>query len=317
MELLGRNMKGQTNPITAQAPATVANVGPGFDVLGFALAAPVVRVTVQRGGGGGLRIMSDVVLPTEPEKNTAGAAVIALQERLGNCDPLDIHITAGIPIGSGLGSSAASAVAAVVAAHRLLVGTLSDHALIDCALAGEAAVSGTRHADNVAPAFFGGIGIVRQHQPLDWIPLPISPTLHCVLVHPACVVETAAARRALPQQIPLTAAVQHWAQLAALVAGFYRGDLALIGRALRDEIIEPVRGAMIPGYAAVKEAAMTAGALGCTISGSGPTMLALTSDAATAAQVAAAMMAAFRAAGIASQQWVGPIALQGVRVVTG
>lgn len=304
--------------IRAEAPATIANVGPGFDVLGFALAAPRVRVTAARGDERKqrVRIACDVALPTDPTKNTAGAAVLALMAQHGIADDVVLTIDAGIPIGSGLGSSAASAVAAVVAANQLFGLNLTPLQLLPFAVAGEGATSGAAHADNVAPALLGGITLIRSHDPLDVVTLPIPAGLQCVVVHPHCVVETAAARRVLPKQITLQDGVRQWAQVGALVAALHQGDFALLGRALHDALIEPVRSQLIPGYAGVKQAAVDAGAIGCTIAGSGPSMCAFVTDHTIAQRVGAAMQRAFADANVASTVWTGPISTQGARVVS-
>lgn len=304
--------------ISAEAPATIANVGPGFDVLGFALAAPRVRVTATRGDARGkrVRIVCDVALPTNPTKNTAGAAVLALMAQHGIADDIVLTIDAGIPIGSGLGSSAASAVAAVVAANQLCGLNLTLQQLLPFAVAGEAATSGSAHADNVAPCLLGGMTLVRSHDPLDIVTLPIPAGLQCVVVHPHCVVETAAARRVLPDQIMLQHGVRQWAQVGALVAALHQRDFALLGRAMLDALIEPVRSQFIPGFAAVKQAATEAGAIGCAIAGSGPSMFAFVADHTIAQRVGAAMQRAFAVAHVTSTVWTGPISTLGARVVS-
>lgn len=300
--------------ITARAPATIANVGPGFDVLGFALHAPEVRVEVERGKHG-ITLSSDVPLPTAAGRNTAGAAILALCKHLGERPFFRVRITAGIPIGSGLGSSAGSAAAAVVAINALLGSPLAPEALLPFAMAGEAIAGGVPHADNVCPALCGGFTIVRSHAPCDWTHVPAPANLNYVVVHPACAVSTAEARRVLPKTIALHDGVRQWAQVAALVAGICRGEFALIGRALDDPLIEPIRGALIPGYAAVKAAALKAGALGCSIAGSGPSMFAFVEGTRVGAGVGKAMQRAFAKAGLKSTVWTGRIANDGARVL--
>lgn len=303
--------------IIAEAPATIANVGPGFDVLGFALAAPRVRVTAARGDARGtrVRIECDANLPKDPTKNTAGVAVLALMAHHGIDDDVVLTIAAGIPIGSGLGSSAASAVAAVVAANEFFTLKLTRQQLLPFALAGESAIGGSAHADNVAPSLLGGLILERSHDPLDIVSLPIPEGLHYVVVHPNCVVETAAARRVLPKDISLHDAVRQWAQVGALVAALHQRDFALLGRALHDALIEPVRSRFIPGYAAVKDAARAAGAIGCAISGSGPSMFAFVADADTAQRVGTAMQQAFATVQVQSALWTGSISTQGAEVI--
>lgn len=311
-------MKAARQSATATAPATVANVGPGFDVLGFALAEPVVRVRVERGNAHGRQVLvetANTAIPTDPAHNTASGAVAAYMVHCGWSDDLVIHIDAGIPISSGMGSSAASAVAAVVAADALFGTRLPPDILMTCALAGEELASHMRHADNVAPALVGGMTVVRSHEPLDWVALPVPAILRYVVVHPAWTVHTAEARRALPRQIPLEAATRQWAQVAALVAGLCTNNIALIGRALDDQLIEPVRGVMIPGYAQVKAAAVAAGALGCAISGSGPSMFALLDGPEQIQVVARAMCQAFADHGVRTQWWSGALGCAGAQIV--
>ncbi|MBI2344303.1 MAG: homoserine kinase [Deltaproteobacteria bacterium] len=304
--------------ISAWAPATVANVGPGFDVFGFAMAEPGVTVTVRFGdaGGRGIRIRTNrPELPTDPTRNTAGAAAQALMAHYGVQEDVEVKIAAAIPIGSGMGSSAASAVAAAMAANQLFGGTLTREALLPFAVAGEGVASGTPHADNVAPALFGGWQLVIAHQPTEVMALPTPHDLHYVVVHPAVVVETAAARKILPAAIPLGDAVRQWAQVGALVAALYEEDLPRLGSLLDDRLIEPLRSRLIPGYAAVKRAATAAGALGCTIAGSGPAMCSVVrrSD---AARVETAMSEAFRAAHVACTSWIGAFGAPGAHIAS-
>lgn len=301
----------------AEAPATIANVGPGFDVLGFALDAPRVRVEITRaaGHGGCVRIESVATVPTDPAKNTAGASVLALMQGHALDDNIVLRIDAGIPIGSGLGSSAASAVAAVVAANAFFALALGPEQLLPYAVTGEGATSGSPHADNVAPSLLGGITLVRSHDPLDIVALPIPPGLYAVVVHPACTVETAAARRVLPDTISLHDAVRQWAQVGALVAALHQRDFPLLGRALEDRLIEPHRSQFIPGYATVKKAALNAGAIGCAIAGSGPSMFAFATDPPTAQRCGTAMQQAFAAVKVQSALWIGPMSAQGARVI--
>lgn len=303
--------------ICAEAPATIANVGPGFDVLGFALAVPRVRVTVTRGDARGerVRIECDAALPKDPTKNTAGAAMLALMAQHGIDGEVVVTIEAGIPIGSGLGSSAASAVATVVGANALFSLKLTPQQLLPFAVAGEGATSGNAHADNVAPCLLGGMTLVRSHDPLDVVALPIPEGLHYVVVHPDHAVETAAARLVLPETIALHEGVRQWAQVGALVAALHQRDFALLGRALDDRLIEPVRSQFIPGYATVKKAALDAGAIGCSISGSGPSMFAFVSDPHAAQRVGAAMQQAFATAKVKSALWMGSISTQGAQLI--
>jgi len=303
--------------VTVHAPATIANVGCGFDVLGLCLTAPYDILTLRRRDQPGLTIthLDDYDLPTDPYHNVAGAALLALLREVPETLGFEVEITKGIRPGSGIGSSAASAAGAVVAANALLGNRFDNKQLIDMAMYGEAVASGVRHADNIAPAICGGFTLVRAVQPvLDVVALP-APALWVAVVHPQFEVKTKEARAVLPTQVPLSLAVRQWANVGGLVAGFLTQDFELIGRALDDYIVEPARAALIPGLADAKQRAVAAGALGGGISGSGPSIFMLNKDEATAHAAAEAMGAVYRKMGIAFHLHVGPIASQGARVV--
>lgn len=307
--------------ISVFAPATVANVASGFDVLGFALEAPGDVVTLRRRKEPGIVVTSirgdGGRLPRDPAKNTAAVAAGAFLEAIGRPFGLEIELEKRMPLASGLGSSAASAVAAVTAASRLAGDPLPREALLLFTMLAEKAACGAAHADNVAPALLGGFVLVRSYEPLDVIKLPVPPGLACAVVHPHTEVRTEDARRILRKEIKLAAAIRQWGNLAALVAALYRGDLALLGRSLQDVVAEPARSVLIPGFDEVKAAALAAGALGCSISGSGPSVFALCRDRAAAAPAGAAMVAAFRQAGLVSDLFLseintaGPVFLDG------
>jgi homoserine kinase len=309
---------------TAFAPATVSNVGCGFDVLGFALEGPGDEVTarlVDDGAPGAVSI-DDISgdegrLPREASRNTAGVAAAALLASLGQAPRIALTIRKGLPLSSGLGGSAASAVAAVVAVNALLEAGASRELLIACALEGERLGAGSAHPDNVAPCLWGGLVLVRQPHPLDIVSLPVPAGLTAVVVHPALEIETARARALLGDTVPLADAIRQWANVGALVHALHRSDFALIGRALEDTIAEPRRAALIPGLAAIKQAALEAGALGCGLSGSGPSLFALCANRADADRVAPAMAAAVRVhVGGEVQSYVSPIAPVGARVLS-
>jgi homoserine kinase len=307
---------------TAFAPATVSNVGCGFDVLGFALEGPGDDVTARivPGAPGGVSI-DDILgdegrLPREASRNTAGVAARALLIALGDARHIALTIRKGLPLASGLGGSAASAAAAVVAVDAVLDAGAPRDVLIACALEGERLGAGSAHPDNVAPCICGGFVLVRHPHPLDIVRLPVPAGLTAVVVHPALEIETARARALLGDTVPLADAIRQWANLGALVDGLHRSDFALIGRALDDAIAEPRRASLVPGLAEIKRAATNAGALGCSLSGSGPSLFALCRDRATADAVASAMIAAVRVhIGGAVQSFVSPIAPAGARVV--
>lgn len=307
-------MEAQRHPAgretaTAFAPASVGNVGVGFDILGHSLAGPGDRVTVRRIAERSVRIRAirgaAIPLPEEPERNTAGAALLALIERQSLPFGFELEIDKGIPFGSGMGGSAASAVAALVAANALLDQPLAREALYPCALDGEAAASGGRHGDNLGPMLLGGLVLATADR---LVPIPVPAALHCALVHPHAVVETRAARAALAGNYALPEFVAQSANLALVLAGCHQGNLDLIGAGLADGLVEPRRASLIPGFAAVKAAALAAGALGASISGAGPSVFAWCADAETAAACAEAMRAAFAEAGLASEVWVSPVA---------
>jgi homoserine kinase len=306
--------------VTAFAPATVSNVACGFDVLGFALDHPGDEVTA-RFAEPGVRI-DDISgdggrLPREAARNTAGVAALALLTSLGERRGVALTIRKGLPLSSGLGGSAASAAAAVVAVDALIGAKSSTNALIACALEGERLGAGSAHADNIAPSICGGFVLVRRASPPDVLRLPVPAGLTAVVVHPDLEIETAKARALLGTTVPLADAVRQWANMGALVDGLHRGDFAQIARALEDTIAEPRRASLIPGLAVIKRAAVEAGALGCSISGSGPSLFALCASAALASAVASAMETAVRAQiGGEPQTYISPIASTGARVLT-
>jgi homoserine kinase len=309
---------------TAFAPATVANVGVGFDILGFAVDGVGDRVRVTRMETPGVRIAvsgmpdSDAI-PKDPAKNTAGVPLLGLLAELRPGFGLSVEIEKGIPLGSGLGGSAASAVGAVVAANRLLPEPLPIEALLRFALEGEAVASGAKHADNVAPCLFGGLTLTGPGDAPEVVRVPFPKALHCALVHPAMRLDTREARAALAADLPLKLHVLQSVRLATFLTGCATGELALIRRGLDDLLIEPQRAKLIPGFAAVKQAALASGGpgevLGCTISGAGPSLFALTADAASAARAVSAMIAAFEAAGLSAEGWVSPVGGAGARLV--
>jgi homoserine kinase len=306
--------------VTAFAPATVSNVACGFDVLGFPLEAPGDEVTA-RFGPAGVRIDSITGdqgrLPRDAMANTAGVAAQALLAALGERRGISLSIAKGLPLSSGLGGSAASAAAAVVAVDALLDAHAPLDTLIACAIEGEGLGARTAHPDNIAPALCGGLVLVRHPSPPDIIRLPVPPGLMAVVVHPDLEIETARARALLGTMVPLADATRQWANLGALVHGLHRADFALISRALEDSIAEPRRAPLVPGLAQIKQAAVGAGALGCSLSGSGPSLFALCRGDDVARRVASAMTDAVRAhIGGEPQTYLSSIASQGARVVS-
>lgn len=301
---------------TAFAPASTANLAVGFDILGHALAELGDRVTAMRIDAPGVRVADSggASIPSDPARNTAAVAAAALLEETRPSFGVELSISKGIPLGSGVGGSAASAVAGVVAANALLDMPLPFDDLLSFALKGEAVASGGIHADNVAPALLGGLVLVRSARAGDVIRLPVPPSLRCVVALPDLRVDTRDARAVLPALCPLPAVTQQVANLGALVAGLHSGDMALIGRALDDVLIEPHRASLIPGFAEVKSAGLGAGALGCSISGAGPALFAWCDGDETAAEVELAMVMAFRARGTPAQGWTSRVDEPGARI---
>jgi homoserine kinase len=302
--------------VRAFAPATVANLGPGFDVLGMALAEPGDTVVARRGGETGVRIAridgDGGALPTDPANNTAGVAAEAVLRRVGIETGIELELRKGLPIASGLGSSAASAAAAALAVNLLLGSPLRKMELVEPCLEAEAGVSG-RHADNVAPALLGGLILVRASDPLDLVRLPAIAGLTIVVVTPVFELPTREARAALPPSVPLSAMVAATANVAGLVSALHSGDLGLLSRSLHDGVVTPVRAGLIPGCSAVLEAALDAGALGASLSGSGPSVFALCRSPRSAEEVRAAMAGAFEDAGLESRAIVSPTDCSGAR----
>lgn len=265
--------------VKAFAPATVANVSCGFDILGFAIDAMGDEVEIRLRGEPGLRVVSiegdEGRLPFEVEKNTCAVAIQAMLDELGQQVGMDIFLKKGLPLGSGMGSSAASAVAALVAANHLLGNPFEKKNMLPFAIAAEKAACGAGHADNVAPSLLGGFVLIRDYHPLDVIKLNVPNGLHCTLLHPHFELKTSDSRSVLRDNVSLKHSTIQSGNVAGLIAGLFQEDFELIGRSLRDVIAEPYRATLIPGFYEVKEAVKAAGALGMGISGSGPTLFAL------------------------------------------
>jgi homoserine kinase len=307
--------------IAAYAPATVSNVACGFDVLGFALDEPGDLVMAAPSDTPGVTI-ADVVgdggrLTRDPRKNTAGAAVRALLDHLQTTRGVALTIHKGLPLESGIGSSGASAVAAVVAANELLGRPVGADVLLACAMAGELAGCGAAHPDNVAPSLHGGFVLARSIHPPDVVQLPVPDGLACALLHPHLSVHTGTARALMGDTLLLTDAVRQWANLGALVAALFTSDRALLSRSLVDVVAEPKRAGLVPGFYDIKAAATDAGALGCSLSGSGPSLFALAGSLAVAQEAGAAMQRAFaRHSAAGSDLFVSLVGRAGARVVT-
>src|SRR5436190_4516762 len=300
--------------VKISAPATVANLVCGFDILGMALNDPSDIMEVRLLDEPVIRIKhaDDYDLPVEPEKNVAGAALIALQEACQKKIGFDVVINKCIKPGSGLGSSAASSAGAVVAANHLLGNIFSKEDLVRFAMNGEKVASGVKHADNLAPCIFGGVTLIRAILPLDIIPLS-APALFITVVHPQIEVKTSDARQILRKEVQLKNAIMQWGNIAGLVTGFLKSDYALIGRSLEDVIIEPVRSILIPGFDEVKINAKEAGALGGGISGSGLSIFMLSQEEKTAREVEGIMKNVFQKIGVEFKTYVTTINYSGVQ----
>ena len=329
--------------IKIKAPATVANMVCGFDILGFAVNNPYdememrlvsrTKESIQEPSSNNYASAIKIInldnynLPTDPEKNVAGAALIALIEAyeeqvgLGNAKAMipvgqlafEVKINKLIKPGSGVGSSAASSAGAVVGANYLLGNLFTKDDLVRFAMNGEKIASGVKHADNIAPCIFGGVTLVRSIFPLEVIALP-SPTLHVTIVHPQIEVKTSDARSILKQNVQLKDAIKQWGNIAGLVAGLMKGDYDLIGRSLEDVIIEPVRSILIPGFDELKLACKAAGALGGGISGSGPSIFFLSKEQTTALAVEQEMKKLYTRIGLPHHTYVTSINGAGVEI---
>lgn len=319
------------NTVRVFAPATVANLGPGFDVLGLAVPQPgdVVEAVLEDQG-----VHIDAVtgddggLSTDATLNVAGVAaadVIRRAHRQLSADTPSSALRPGVritvhkqmPLASGLGSSAASAAAAALAVNTLLGSPLSRRDLVLSAMEGERVASGSAHADNVAPSLLGGIVLIRGYDPLDLVPLPVPARLWVAVVHPHCAIKTSDARTLVSNaRYAIAPIVSNLGNVAALVSALFNDDLPLLGRAIQDAIVEPLRASLIPGFAAVKRAALTAGALGSSISGAGPSVFALADDETTAHRAADAMRDAFRTDGdLEADVYVGKVNTRGAEVL--
>ncbi|MBB4078777.1 homoserine kinase [Lewinella aquimaris] len=304
------------------APATVANVAVGFDILGFAINRPGDEIVARLNDSfSGVRIVvitgtGDKVLPTEVEKNTAGMAALRLLQHLGEEGRgIELEIHKKMPFGSGLGSSAASAAGATVAVNELLGAPLTRESLLYFTVLGEEVADGSFHADNVAPCLVGGITLIRSNDSLDVHHLPVPTNLHVAVVHPEIEILTRDARAVLSDTVLLKTAIQQMGSLASFITALYTNDLPLLGRSLRDHIIEPQRKKLIPGFDQVQAVALQRGALGCSISGAGPSIFALCDSGYLAQAVGQGMQAVFQDSGIESQVYVSPINQRGVEII--
>lgn len=303
--------------IVIHAPATIANLVCGFDVLGVALNEPydIMEVTLSRERGLRITHVDDYNLPLIPDKNVAGVSLLAMMEELDQQFGFDITIEKRIKPGSGLGSSAASAAGIVVAVNHLLNNRFSNNDIVRFAMAGEKLASGVKHADNISPCILGGITLIRSAFPLDIISLPF-PELYITVVHPQIEVKTSDARDILRKEVLLKDAIKQWGNIAGLVAGLVSKDYDLIARSLVDVIIEPVRSMLIPEFNKIKSECIAAGAIGGGIAGSGPSVFMFSKDIVTARSVETIIKIIYERVGLAYYTYVTTINPLGVKIVS-
>ncbi len=300
------------------APASVANVSCGFDILGFPINNTGDIIEVKAIENKEIQIESidgSGNLSTNPENNVCGVVAKAMLEAANVSHGISIKLTKGILPGSGLGSSAASSAGAAFVVNKLLNEPFSETQLVEFSMLGEALASGTPHADNVAPALLGGFVAIRSYTPLDIVKIPVPEQLYCTVIHPKIELRTELSRNVLKKQVDLKTAIKQWGNIAGLIAGLYSNDYELIGRSLNDYIIEPIRSLLIPGFNEITNAAKQAGALGCGISGSGPSIFSLSKGEVMAKKVGEAMAKEADKFNLPYDIHVSTIAKEGCRLI--
>lgn len=297
-------------------PATIANVSCGFDVLGLALDAVGDEMIVRKTPEKGIKItkITGQDLPTATNKNVAGVAGLTLLDKSDYDGGFEIEIDKRIKPGSGIGSSAASSAGVVWAMNHLLGNPFSNLELVQFAMEGEKLASDVAHADNVAPAIFGGFTLVRSYDPLDIISIPTPAELYATVIHPQIEIKTSESRKILKTNITLEKGIRQWGNLGGLVAGLFQNDYELIGRSLEDHIVEPIRSILIPEFDAIKKNSLEAGALGCGISGSGPSIFALCKGEDMAKNVAQTMHKTYKPVGIDYDIHISKVNTHGVKI---
>ncbi len=305
------------NEIKIFCPATIANISCGFDVLGMCLEAIGDEMIIRKSAIKGIRItkIEGADLPLETSKNVAGVAALAILEEIKYQFGFEIEIYKKISAGSGIGSSAASAAGAVFGINELLGNPFSRKELVEFAMKGEAIASGSEHADNVAPAILGGITLIRCSKPLDIIKIESPSELYATVIHPQIELKTSEMRAVLQPMIPLKNAITQWGNLGGLIAGFYTSDYELIGRSLKDVIVEPLRGPFIPKFDLIKKTALENGALGSGISGSGPSIFALSKGIETANRIAEAMSVVYKEINLPFEIHISKVNPEGIKII--
>lgn len=299
------------------SPSTVANVGCGYDVLGFALAGIGEEMEVSKRDDGKL-VIDEIIgfdLPKDPLVNTATVAAQALLDAAGSKLGFSFTIKKTINPGSGMGTSASSSAGGVFAVNELLDRPFTPMQLVEFAMEGEKAVSKKAHADNVAPNLLGGFTLVRSYDPLDILKLPVPEELYVTVVHPQVEIKTTDAKKILKKQVDLSVAVEQWGNVGGLVSGLYESDYDLIGRSMVDKIVEPVRKILIPLYDEVKASVLDSGALGCSIAGSGPSIFAFSKGEETAKKIKALMQSKYDEVGVLAYSYMSKIGNEGVRII--
>ncbi|HLO43495.1 MAG TPA: homoserine kinase [Leadbetterella sp.] len=301
------------------APATVANVACGFDIFGLAVDNPGDEVIISKRTDDKIVIQSitgdNGKLTLDPAKNTVTVPIIKYLSQINSSQGFDVILNKKMPLGSGLGSSSASSVAGVFAVNQLLNLPLKTKELLPFAMEGERIACGSAHADNVAPALLGGFVVIRSYSPLDFFQIPTPENLYVTIVHPDIEVNTKDARYILKNEVSMNKAISQMGNVGGMIAGLMSSDYALIGRSMVDFIIEPIRSILIPQFFEVKMAALDAGALGCSISGAGPSIFAFSEGKETAVKVEEAMKTQFERVGIQTNSFVSAINKEGPRII--
>lgn len=299
------------------APASIANLGCGFDIMGLALdeVGDILEMTASEGDGITITNSTDVPLPASIEDNVITPVIRKFLEMTGKKAQIDVNVCQKIYPGSGIGSSAASSAAAAYGMNELFDCPLSDEEMVVCAMEGENLASGGYHADNAAPALLGGIILIRGYEPLDIVQLPIPGNFYCAVVHPKIMVSTKEARSILPKAVPMHDAISQWGNVGGLIAGLYSGNIGLVGRAMRDAVAEPYRKKFIPGFDELREKILASGSMAMNISGSGPSVFSLSDRRETANRAGEIMKAHFDSRGIECEVYVVKVTNKGAKLL--